>query len=290
MRKSCLLIGILGWLVLWTACGRDAEPVKDNPEIQKAIELIETGWAENAIPVLPRVLAASPEDTRAHLVLARAYRSEGYRRRAIYHLWVVTELAPFSTDAEEALAELETLGAMEALGPLEELTEEAPGQGSFDILPLSEVEIFALWLLVGMYFHFCFCLRIIAHKTRARHASLAWIPIANLYLLCKVAHKPGVCVIFLLIPGLNIVVWLLLWMAIAQRLGHPPWGGLMMGIPVLALLMVRVPLAFPLLNLVILSYLTFTSPAGEPGTLVPEHAISDEPPWRPERQDSRRGG
>ncbi len=56
------------------------------------------------------------------------------------------------------------------------------------------------------------CLFIIARKLNSRYPWLAWIPIANIYLMCKVGGKPGwwtaiFCILFiLLIPGLIALV------------------------------------------------------------------------------------
>jgi hypothetical protein len=45
------------------------------------------------------------------------------------------------------------------------------------------------------------------------------VPIYNMYILCKVAGKPGWWIILMFIPFVNIIIFLLLCIAIAERFG-----------------------------------------------------------------------
>jgi len=47
--------------------------------------------------------------------------------------------------------------------------------------------LIAFWI----YTYLDSCLQIIAGKTNTENGWLAWIPIANIYLSCKIARKPG---------------------------------------------------------------------------------------------------
>jgi hypothetical protein len=59
----------------------------------------------------------------------------------------------------------------------------------------------------------------------------AWIPIANMFLLLAVAKKPLWWFFLLLIPFVNVVIVILIWMGIAETLGKPSWWGILTLIP-----------------------------------------------------------
>lgn len=100
-----------------------------------------------------------------------------------------------------------------------------------------------LWL-IG-YAYFAFCLQMIAGKTGNTEDSwMAWIPIVNIYLLCKMAGMPGWWVLLFFIPLVNIVIIVLVWMEIASALGKSNLLGLLMIIP--------------FVNLIVLGYLAFS--------------------------------
>ncbi|MFH1691975.1 MAG: DUF5684 domain-containing protein [Candidatus Omnitrophota bacterium] len=88
-------------------------------------------------------------------------------------------------------------------------------------------------MVVGFltYLFFAFCLQLIAAKTATPNAWLAWIPIANLYLMCKVAAKPVWWMFCFFVPFINIIFVVLLWMGIAQARNKPAWLGLLMLVP-----------------------------------------------------------
>jgi hypothetical protein len=79
---------------------------------------------------------------------------------------------------------------------------------------------------------------VIANKTNTENSWLAWIPIANLYLICKIAGKPGWWVILFLIPLVNIVISIIIWMKIAEMRGKPSWLGILWIIPPIGLIVV----------------------------------------------------
>ncbi len=89
-----------------------------------------------------------------------------------------------------------------------------------------------------------YALQTIANKTNTSNGWLAWIPIANIYLMCKIAGKPGWWLVLFIIPLVNIVITILVWMEIAKARGKEGWLGLLMLIPVV--------------NFIIPGYLAFT--------------------------------
>jgi len=87
-----------------------------------------------------------------------------------------------------------------------------------------------LWLII--YVYMAFCLMTIAKKTNTPNGWLAWIPIANAYLMCKIAGKPGWWLILLLIPFVNIVIGIIVWMGIAKARNKPDWLGILILVPI----------------------------------------------------------
>jgi len=93
------------------------------------------------------------------------------------------------------------------------------------------------------YLWVAFCLQQIASKTDIPNGWLAWIPIANLYLLCKIAGRSGWWTLAFFVPLLNIVIVVMWWWSIAEKRNKPGWLGILMIIPVVSLIVVGI-LAF----------------------------------------------
>ncbi|MFC1954871.1 DUF5684 domain-containing protein [Chloroflexota bacterium] len=85
------------------------------------------------------------------------------------------------------------------------------------------------WLAV--YFWLALCLHMIANKTKTQNAWLAWIPIVNIYLMCKIAGRSGWWTILFFIPLLNVVILVVIWMGIAQARNRDSLLGILMIIP-----------------------------------------------------------
>ena len=98
---------------------------------------------------------------------------------------------------------------------------------------------------IAAYVWAALCLHIMANKTNTPNPWLAWIPIANIYLMCKVGSKPGWWTILAFIPLVNIVIGIIVWMAIANARNRPSWLGILMIIPIV--------------NVIILGILAFSS-------------------------------
>lgn len=97
------------------------------------------------------------------------------------------------------------------------------------------------WLI--SYGWLAFCLHLIANKTNTPNPWLAWIPITNIYLMCKVADKSGWLTLLFFVPLVNIVVSIIVWMGIAKSLKMPSWLGILTLIPYLHFIIIGV-LAF----------------------------------------------
>jgi len=123
---------------------------------------------------------------------------------------------------------------------------------------------------VAAYVWFALCLHIIAKKADTRHPWLAWIPIANLYLMCRVAGKPvwwiaifcltailavpvslasvmliawamageipawfmPLCAVEIVLGLISWALFIIIWMAIAKARHKPSWLGILMIIPI----------------------------------------------------------
>lgn len=116
------------------------------------------------------------------------------------------------------------------------------------------VAVFAgiiLLLLIPIYIYSSICLQFIAKKTNRPPVWLAWIPVANLFLMCKIAGISYWWLLLILgsfIPVLGFVCAMgltgFLWYKIAIARNKPGWIG------VLAIV--------PLVNFFIMGYLAFS--------------------------------
>jgi hypothetical protein len=96
---------------------------------------------------------------------------------------------------------------------------------------------FLVFLVIAAAFSLfaAFALMTIAEKTQTPNAWLAWIPIANVILMIMIAKKPIWWIVLFLIPLVNIVISVIIWMAIAEARRKPSFWGILTIIPVLNL-------------------------------------------------------
>lgn len=83
----------------------------------------------------------------------------------------------------------------------------------------------------GIYFYFAFAQFKIAQKLSHENAWFAFIPILNTVQLIQMAGKPMVWFVGLLVPIVNFVMFIMLWMEVAKRTGHSPVVGFLTMIP-----------------------------------------------------------
>ena len=101
--------------------------------------------------------------------------------------------------------------------------------------------------MLVVYVFWAWCMGRIAWKMGLPFgSSLVWalIPIANFFLILKLAEKPYWWFILMLIPIVNLVIMILVWMAICERLGKPTWWGVCIAL-------------VPILNIVLFLILVF---------------------------------
>ncbi|HEC78030.1 MAG TPA: signal peptidase I [candidate division WOR-3 bacterium] len=87
-------------------------------------------------------------------------------------------------------------------------------------------------IIAVFYIYMAICLQTIAKKTNTDNGWFAWIPILNVILMLMIAKKPLWWFILILIPIVNIVISIIVWMAIAEARGKPNWLGILMIIPI----------------------------------------------------------
>lgn len=90
-------------------------------------------------------------------------------------------------------------------------------------------------IFIGFYAFVCCPWMIIARKLGLA-GWLAWIPIIQIFLLFRMANRPLWWIFFLLIPIINILIAIMLWMDIAKRFNKSVLLGILMIVPILNLL------------------------------------------------------
>lgn len=82
------------------------------------------------------------------------------------------------------------------------------------------------------YVYICLSMMVIANKTNTPNAWLAWIPIIQVILMIQIARKPIWWIVLLLIPVVNFVIGVIVWMGIAEQRRKPSWVGVLVIVPV----------------------------------------------------------
>src|SRR5205809_413017 len=78
-------------------------------------------------------------------------------------------------------------------------------------------------LALAFYVFMCYCYKRICEKTGRKPGVLIWIPIVHFIPLLQVAGMAEWLFILLLIPIVNIVVFVMMWAKICSALGKSPW-------------------------------------------------------------------
>ena len=97
--------------------------------------------------------------------------------------------------------------------------------------------------LVGYVFT-SFCLMKIADKLEIPNSWLAWIPIAQIWVMVRAAGKPGWWLILFFIPLVNFVIGLIVFFSIPTSLNKSSLYGLLLFVPILGVFLYCGLLAF----------------------------------------------
>jgi len=105
-------------------------------------------------------------------------------------------------------------------------------------MPMQAVPQMPMWAIVVwliVYLFAAFCVAKIAVKTGlpfGKSFLFAILPILNIYLLVKMAGKPGWWLLLMLIPFVNFVILIILWVEIMKKCGKPSWWVVLLFIPI----------------------------------------------------------
>jgi hypothetical protein len=108
--------------------------------------------------------------------------------------------------------------------------------GDHGLFPAGMSMGFFLLCLAVAYVYMALAMQTIAQKTNTANGWMAWVPIANLILMLNIAKKPIWWIILMLIPIVNIIVVILVWMGVAEARGKPSWWGILIVVPVVNLI------------------------------------------------------
>jgi hypothetical protein len=93
--------------------------------------------------------------------------------------------------------------------------------------------------LVGglvLYVYIAYTMMILAQRLHhQKDAWMAWVPLANLYLMTKMGGQPWWWAFGIIITPINLFVVPFLWFTVAGRLGKNPWVGAAIIIPLVGL-------------------------------------------------------
>lgn len=96
-----------------------------------------------------------------------------------------------------------------------------------------------LVVLLAFYLYSAFALMAMAKRTKTPNGWLAFIPIANIYLMTQIGKLPAWWTLAVVLPFIPIVggmallaVMIYIWWKIAEALKRPGWWGILMIIPI----------------------------------------------------------
>ena len=115
--------------------------------------------------------------------------------------------------------------------------------------PTSLIKMGLAFSLVGLalYIYVAVALMAIAKRTNTPNAWLAFIPIANIYLMTQIAGLPAWYTLIILLPIIPligylamVIVMIYFWWKIAEAINKPGWWSLLLLIPVVNLVMIGI--------------------------------------------------
>ena len=89
-----------------------------------------------------------------------------------------------------------------------------------------------LCLAVVIYVFTSYCYKLICQKTGKDPGVIIWIPFVRYIPLLQVAKMPEWFVVLLLVPLVNLVVFILMWAKVCEARGKSPWLVILWFIPI----------------------------------------------------------
>jgi hypothetical protein len=171
-------------------------------------------YAEESKELDEIILYTTPEDE----TLAPDYEDQSYYNTI--------------SDDESELYDYDWEKAWDTSKNVEDLTEEETlVLGAIGAMLTGVLLIVLIATSVVCYIYFALTLMVTANKLKVPNAWLAWIPLANLVTVVQTAGVSNWGILWLLIPGVNIVYGAYVYMQIAQRRGFESWIGLLVLVP-----------------------------------------------------------
>jgi hypothetical protein len=127
---------------------------------------------------------------------------------------------------------------------------DSPSLRTYDSLSEEEKALFNKIILFAsifglvVYVFTSFCLMKIADKMEIPNSWLAWIPIAQIWVMVRAAGKPGWWLILFFIPLVNFVIGLIVFFSIPTSLNKSSLYGLLLFVPILGVFLYFGLLAF----------------------------------------------
>lgn len=112
--------------------------------------------------------------------------------------------------------------------------------------------IVQLIVMVIGYVYLALVLQKLSQRTGRGTPWWGWVPILNVLLMLEVADKPLWWFILMLIPIVNIVIAVIVWMKIAEAVNKPNWWGILILVPIV--------------NVIVPGYLAWSGDSGPPAT------------------------
>lgn len=108
--------------------------------------------------------------------------------------------------------------------------------GVAGVAAMGAMFLFMAVIAIGLYVYIALALTTIAKKTNTENAWWGWVPILQILLMLNIAKKPLWWIVLMLIPLVNIVVGIIVWMAVAEARGKPNWWGILLIVPVVGII------------------------------------------------------
>ncbi len=127
---------------------------------------------------------------------------------------------------------------------------DSPSLRTYDSLSEEEKALFNKIILFAsifglvVYVFTSYCLMKIADKLEIPNSWLAWIPIAQIWVMVRAAGKPGWWLILFFIPLVNFVIGLIVFFSIPTSLNKSSLYGLLLFVPILGVFLYFGLLAF----------------------------------------------
>ena len=94
------------------------------------------------------------------------------------------------------------------------------------------ITLISLVIGLGVHLFFAFCLKKICEKAGSQPGFLIWIPILQIFPLLKAAGMAAWMFILFLIPIVNFIIGIMMWVNILKNMGKNPWMVILLFIPI----------------------------------------------------------